>query len=64
MLRAVRTFLAGRAKTKQRKDAESRDSCTIAATEDAAMRRFAAGRADNGVCGPEHYCNLASGSRT
>jgi hypothetical protein len=49
VLAAVHSFLAGRAKTKRGKDAGSLDSGTTGATEDAAMRRFAAGRADN-VC--------------
>jgi hypothetical protein len=45
---AVNAFLLRRAKTKQGKDAGSAAS---GATEDAAMRRFAAGGADNRVCG-------------
>src|SRR4051794_21269144 len=36
-----------RPKTKQRKDAGSADSGAIGASEDAAMRRFAGGRADD-----------------
>src|SRR5204862_5152192 len=45
--RDVRMFLIGRAKTKQGKDAGSPASDASGATEDAAMRRFAAVRADN-----------------
>jgi hypothetical protein len=51
---AVSSFLSGRAKTKQRKDAGCVDSCAIGAPEDAAMRRFAAARADNRTCGRDH----------
>jgi len=49
----VRSFLAGRAKTKQRKDAVWVDSSSIDPREDAAMRRFAAARADNRACGAD-----------
>jgi hypothetical protein len=49
VLPAVHPFLADRAKTKQGKDAGSLDTDTIRVTEDAAMRRSAAGRVDN-VC--------------
>ena len=54
MLPVAKAFLVGRAKTEQGKDAGSPDSCTIGATEDAALRRFAAGRADNRFCDREH----------
>ena len=51
---AVHSFLFRRAKTEQPKDAGSGDSSTIAATEDAGMRRFAAGRTDNCMRGRDH----------
>jgi len=50
----VSTFLAGRAKTKQRKDAGRPHTGGMRPTEDAAMRRFAAGRVDNRVRGRDH----------
>jgi dihydrodipicolinate synthase/N-acetylneuraminate lyase len=42
-------------KIKQAKDAGSPDSSAIGATEDAGMRRFAAGQADNCARGRGHY---------
>jgi hypothetical protein len=47
----VHLFLAGRAKTKRGKDAGSVHAVGMHATEDAATRRFAAGRVDKRMCG-------------
>jgi len=51
---AVRTLLGGRAKTKQDKDAGRLHAFGMRPTEDAVMRRFAAGRADSRTCGRDH----------
>jgi hypothetical protein len=58
----VGTFLLGRAKTKQGKDAGRLHTFGMRPTEDAAMRRFAAGGADNRSCDLDHYVRIAAAS--
>src|SRR3954452_20509051 len=61
LVTAVSSFLPGRAKTEQAKDAGRPRTRSTWPTEDAGMRRFAAGQADKATCGRDQQHRASRG---